>query len=166
MLSQNGWPTITAAQARKWIIPGTGRHLVLEPSHAGFVLAYLALWFHDVVERLDLGQWDEWGWAARPVRGSSDISNHASATAEDLNATRHPLGVPTLQTFTAAQARKIRRKLRFLFGLVRWGGDYSRRPDAMHFEIVGTPAQVRVLAYYLARTPRGRRILKANPGYR
>lgn len=164
--SQNGWRTIAAAETRKWIIPGTGRHLVLNPSHAGFVLVCLALWFDEVIERLDLlGVWDEWGWADRDIRGSDQVSNHASGTAVDLNATRHPLGMPTSSTFTPAQLRKIRRKLRFLFGLIRWGGDYLGRPDAMHFEIHATPAQIRVLAFFLARTPRGRRVIKANPGY-
>lgn len=164
--SQNGWRTISAAETRKWIVPGTGRHLVLNPAHAGFVLVWLALWFHEVIERLDLGEWDEWGWASRPIRDSAVTSNHASGTAEDLNATRHPLGVPTKTTFTPIQVRKIHRRLRFTFGVIRWGGDYTTRPDAMHFEIVGSPDKVRVLAFYLARTPRGRRIIKANPGYR
>lgn len=165
--SQNGWTVLSASQTRKWIIPGTGRHLVLNPDHAGFVLAHTALWHHERVERLDLGVWDEWGWAVRPVRGqTSGYSNHASGTAADLNATRHPQGVPADRTFTPAQLRRIRRRLRWL-RVLRWGGDYrNARPDAMHWEINADARAVAAVAAVLRLTPRGRAIMRANPGYR
>jgi hypothetical protein len=164
--SQNGWQVLQGSQTRKWIIPGTGRHLVLNPDHAGFVLAHTALWYHERVERLDLGQWDEWGYALRPiVGGTSGYSNHASGTAMDLNAVQHPLGVAASRTFTTAQLTRIRRRLRFL-RVLRWGGDYRTRPDAMHWEINASPDAVRRRAAVLRLTPRGRRVLKANPGYR
>ena len=163
--SQNGWATITPDECRKWIIPGTGRHLILNPSHAGFVLVWWALFWHHKIERIDLGVWDEWGWAQRLISGSTTITNHNSGTATDLNATRHPLGVPVEDTFTPTQLRRIRRRLRLLFGVLRWGGDYVNRPDGMHTEINATPDRVRILAFWLARTPRGRHIVKANPGY-
>lgn len=164
--SQNGWTVLTAGELRRWVVPGTDRVLPLNPSHAGFVLVWVADWFHHRIERLDLGQWDEWGWAPRPIGGSTTTSNHASGTAEDLNATRHPRDVPTVDTFTKVQIDRIHRMLRRLFGVVRWGGDYTKRPDGMHFEINTNADRVRVLAYWLAKTPRGRRILKANPGYK
>ena len=163
--SQNGWAVLQPSQTRKWVIPGTGRHLVLNPDHAGFVLAHTALWYHERIERLDTGVWDEWGYAVRPIGGSSVISNHASGTAADLNATRHPRDVPTARTFTAAQIRRIHRRLRWL-RVLRWGGDYTARPDAMHWEINASAAAVARRAAVLRLTPRGRRVLKANPGYR
>lgn len=163
--SQNGWRVLSSLETRKWIIPGTGRHLVLNPSHAGFVLAHLALWYHEKVERLDLGVWDEWGWAVRDIRGSSVVSNHASGTACDLNSTRHPMGVPVSQTFTTAQLATIRKRMRWVYRVVRWGGDYQNRPDGMHFEIWDNADAVRRAAALLARTPRGKRVLAANPGY-
>ncbi len=166
--SPNGWPLIpdtSPRPTRTWTIPGTGRHLVLAPGAAGFVLVHFALWFHEEVERLDLGVWDEWGWAYRPQRGTTSVwSNHASATAADLNATRHPIGVDTLQTFTAPQVARIRRRItRRYRGLINWGGEW-RRPDAMHYELAGTPEAIRRLAARLAKTPRGKRILASNPG--
>ena len=169
--SQNGWQVLDhdttgpAPRLRRWAIPGTGRHLILRDGSAGFVLVHLALWFHETIERLDLGVWDEWGWAPRPIRGSTTVSNHASGTAMDLNATRHPLGVPTASTFTTAQARRIRHRLRWLYQRrIRWGGDYTRRPDAMHFELHEcTLRQAERLARRLMRTSRGRRVLAANP---
>lgn len=171
--SQNGYTVLTRRttgelpRLRLWQVPGTGRHFLLRDGAVGFILIHLILWFHERIERLDLGPWDEWGWAARPIRGATVASNHASGTAADVNATRHPLGVPTGQTFTAAQQRKIRRRLRVVFlGLIRWGGDYQRRPDAMHLEVVGQLAACERLARVLMRTGRGRRILAANPGAR
>lgn len=95
--SQNGWKALDSTQSgplprlRKWVIPGTGRHLVLRDGSAGFVLIHFALWWHEKVEPLDGGVWDEWGWAARPIRGGTTTSNHASGTAMDLNATSIPL---------------------------------------------------------------------------
>lgn len=162
--SQNGWPLISSpSRTARVVIPGTGRHLILTPDPAGLVLAHLALWFHETIERLDRGVWDEWGWAYRPVRGSSAVwSNHASGTAIDLNATRHPMGTEPLETLTPAQVARIRRRLRRRYrGLVVWGGEWSR-PDPMHFELSDDPHAIRRLAGELAQTPRGRRIRKAN----
>lgn len=165
-ISQNGWPT-PPPLTRKWIIPGTDRHLVLRDGSAGFLLIHLALWFHERIERLNEGVWDEWGGANRPIRGSKVTSNHASYTAADLNATLHPLGVATASTFTPRQTNMIRRRVKvFFLGLIRWGGDYQNRPDAMHFEINGPLHACERLARALMKTPRGRRILAANPGAR
>lgn len=170
----NGWTVLTSNRTtgslprlRKWIIPGTGRHLFLRDGSAGFLLVHLALWFHERVERLDLGVWDEWGWAVRPIRGqTTGFSNHAGGVAADLNATRHPIGVPTARTFTDKQRAAIRRRLRLYRGLVVWGGGWSR-PDAMHFELGRVSlGRVERVARVLMRSPRGRRILAANPGAR
>ena len=174
--SVNGWPVLTGTtdgqlpRLRRWVIPTPGapadRHLYLRDGSAGFLLAHLAVWFHERVERLDLGVWDEWGYANRPVRGStSSISNHASGTAMDLNATRHPLGVPISRTFTTAQVRAIRHRLKLYHGRVDWGGEWSR-PDGMHFELApGTTLDgVERVARGLIDSPRGERVLDANPG--
>lgn len=141
--SQNGWTVIES---------GTDPRLVAIPKIVGRVRAgdvatiftYLNERFDAEVEDIDAGR-DDWGWAYRAIRGqSSGYSNHASGTAEDLNATRHPLG--KRGTFTAAQVTALRRILAALGGVVRWGGDYTGRPDEMHFEIVGTAAQVATVA--------------------
>lgn len=158
---QNGWPARTRGECHAWVIPGTGRHLVMSKGAPGFVLAHFALWYHEKVERLDGGTWDDWGYAWRPIRGTTGtLSNHAGY-AMDLNATQHPLGVPTARTFKARQVRRIRNRLQH-YPCIRWGGDYKNRPDPMHFEIVGHYSIVQALAYWLARTPRGRRVRRAN----
>jgi hypothetical protein len=125
--------------------------LAIRPGDVATILTEVARRWHAEVEPLDLpGEHDEWGWAFRPVRGkSSGYSNHASATAIDLNATRHPRGVPVSDTLTSAQVSRIRAILASMYdkdygaSIVRWGGDYKTSPpDAMHFEIANgvTPA--------------------------
>ncbi len=170
--SQNLWPVISSSRStgahprlRKWIIPGTGRHLYARDGSAGFLLALLALWFHDRIEALDGGVWDEWGWANRPVRGGVVASNHASGTAVDLNATRHPLGARGTFSRRLAYVR-IRRRLVYMGGAIRWGGDYLNRADEMHFELVKGLGDCERIARRLTRTTRGKAILAANPGAR
>lgn len=110
-------------------VPGTDVTLSLRRETAPILLEY-ARWFDQHVERLIRGQC--WGHAYRPVRGSSNPSYHAAGIAVDLNSDRHPLG--ERGTFTPAQARAIRAKCAAL-GL-RWGGDYAKRADEMHVEII------------------------------
>lgn len=145
--SQNGWPVYTS---------GTHPDLVAIPKILGRVrrgdvatiFTYLVNRFDREVEDVDAGR-DDWGYAYRAVRGkTSGYSNHASATAIDLNATRHPLG--KAGTFSAAQVRAIRSILGTLGGVVRWGGDYSGRKDEMHFEINANAARVAQVARSLA----------------
>lgn len=131
--------------------------LALRPGDVAVVLLECARRWHEEVEPLDLtGPKDEWGWAYRAVRGqTTGYSNHASGTAEDLNATRHPRGVPTADTLTTAQiarCRAIRASMHdqeYGGPIVRWGGDYTKsKPDAMHWEIADDvkPAEVRRVA--------------------
>jgi hypothetical protein len=174
----NGWQVIESndttgplPRLRKFVLPdvkgqdNTPRHFYLRDGSCGLVLMHVLLFFHEKVERLDVGIWDDWGWAVRPVRGqTSGYSNHAGAVAADANATRHPLGVAIDRTFTASQVRRIRWRLKLYRGLVIWGGNWSR-PDGMHFELApANLSRVESLARFLMRTPRGKRILDANPG--
>lgn len=145
--SQNGWPAYTS---------GTHPDLVAIPHVAGRVrrgdvatiFTYLINRFDREVESVAeaAGQpEDDWGWASRPIRGkTTDLSNHASGTAIDLNAPRHPLG--KVGTFTPAQVRGIRSILTALGGAVRWGGDYPGRKDEMHFEINANAQRVAQVA--------------------
>ena len=134
--SQNGYIANDQSRTQVWTIPGTVRTVRLRKGAPGELLTLWAAWFHEEIEDIEAGVYDDWGYAERPIRGSSTtLSNHASGTALDLNATRHPLGVPTTRTFTDSQIKKIRARLRDFDGCIRWGGDYTGRPDAMHFEI-------------------------------
>lgn len=173
--SQNGWPVLEATQLRVWKIPDANGKplryrgspievkLPLARGAAGWLLTFVATWWHERIELLTTQpQHDEWGWASRPIRGASEISNHASGTAIDLNATLHPLGVDPRRSLTAEQVRRIHRLEVRLRDCVRWGGDWSR-PDGMHWEIIARRDRLILLVARLQLTPRGRRVRKANP---
>lgn len=164
MHSQNGWKVLEPGHTRKWVVPDTDRHLILAPGAAGFLLCHLALWFHEAVEPLDGGSWDDWGYARRTIRGNSLAwSNHASGTAIDLNAQSHPLGAR--RTFNGLQESRIRARLDVFYeSSIRWGGDYKTRADEMHFELVAGPATVLALSHRLRNSPRGQRVVTHNPG--
>lgn len=119
---------------RTYRVPGTEVRVPLRSEVAPLLLAFMHE-FHHRVERLRPG-WC-WGWAYRPVRGGSAISFHSPGIAVDLNAPRHPLG--RRGTFTPAQVRVIN-LLAKKYGL-RWGGNYRRRADEMHFEIIVSRSQ-------------------------
>jgi D-alanyl-D-alanine carboxypeptidase-like protein len=152
--SQNGWP----ADSNPADIG------IVKPSIAGVdfpngvrggdvetVLMYVANKFHHTVEALHDG-WC-WGYYYKKIEGSSEISNHASGTAIDLNAEHHPMGKSG--TFSVAQRNAIRVILHDCEGVVRWGGDYSGRKDEMHFEIVGNAASVKRVASKFRGTQAG-----------
>jgi uncharacterized protein YukE len=145
-VSQNGWPVNPPRGART--IPGTNVRVNVADGDAGDVLMHVLGQVNTRVEDISMnstaGEADDWGYAERNVRGSGEISNHASATAVDMNATRHVLGATN--TFTPEQSTEIRRILTEVDNVVRWGGDYTGRRDEMHFEINGTQEQVRAVA--------------------
>lgn len=137
--SQNGWPIVTRSSLlvpSRWV---TGK---VRAGDVATVFDYLAARFNAEVE--PIRKPESWGYAFRDIRGSTATSNHASGTAEDYNAPSHPLG--KRGTFNPAQVAALRRILADLGGVVRWGGDYSGRPDEMHFEINAGPAAVAVVA--------------------
>lgn len=169
-LSQNGWVVLDSdttgsmPRLRSWVIPGVDRRLLLRDGSAGFLLVHLAMWFDATIESVDAGAKDDWGYARRQISGSTQWSNHASGTAMDLNATKHPLGTATSKTFSAGEITAIHRRLDFFNDCIGWGGDYSSRPDAMHFEIVRTLGPVEKRARTLTTSTRGVAICNRNPG--
>lgn len=139
--SQNGWPASPnpgKIGVTSWQVPGTSVNLQLA-GRAAKVLLYVAAQFNKRVERLTPSICG--GYNYRVIAGSHTISNHGSGTAIDLNWSRHPQG--RHGTFSAAQVSQIRRILAECKGVVRWGGDYSGRPDEMHFEVIADPAVVK-----------------------
>lgn len=152
--SYNGWAASTSASA-------IGVNTTWEPikSHrfpggvksgdVETVMTYLVRQLDARVEPIEMyAPGDEWGWAFRPNRNNPDtLSCHASATAIDYNATRHPNRVK--YTWTRAQTREIHKILDELGGVIKWLEGF----DEMHFEVRGTPAQVRVVAQRLHSTP-------------
>jgi len=169
--SVNGWPVLQSGSKmlHKWDVPDCDRHLILRRGSAGFLLIHNATFIDRFVERLDRhgSVWDEWGHAVRPIRGqTSGYSNHASGTATDLNATRHPRGVRTRSTWTDHQLSQIHRRLKMYEGCLTFGGDWTKIPDAMHWEISDDLGHCERVARRLLRTKIGKAVLDDNPGQR
>lgn len=146
--SYNGWPAGSRETAKVVVrsVPGTSVALPVNGDCADLLLWFAAQW-HRRVEKLE-PNWC-WGWADRTVRGSTTVvSNHASGTAIDLNAPKHPRGVPLAKTFTDEQVATIRSLLgraNLVDHVLDWGGNYRVSPvDGMHVEIApgATRAQV------------------------
>lgn len=91
-----------------------------------------------------------WGYANRPIAGTSSPSNHSRGTAVDLDAPTNPY----LSAGEHRRAHPLRKEIagrllrttmpagvvgiadRWGFG---WGGLYASKPDPMHFELALTP---------------------------
>lgn len=74
-----------------------------------------------------------WGFANRAIRGSNKPSNHSWGLAVDINAPANPMG-SKLVTDMPDWMPELWKSKGF-----RWGGDYRTRPDAMHYEFMGSP---------------------------
>lgn len=78
-----------------------------------------------------------WGYANRPVKGTSEPSNHSWGLAVDLNAPSNPMA-DHLKTDMPPWLPALWKTFGF-----RWGGSYEGRKDPMHFEFMGTPEDAR-----------------------
>jgi hypothetical protein len=144
LTSYNGYPASKdpdEIKIKSYPVKGTDRRLRCAES-VGPLLAAFAAEFHELIEPIDEGTFDDWGYAFRMVRGSTDrLSCHSSGTAIDLNATKHPLG--KAGTFPAEKIPMLR-ALAKKYGL-KWGGDFKSRPDDMHFEIEISASKAKAL---------------------
>ena len=141
LTSPNGWPASEDRKAlgiESFTVPGTKIRFACAKAVAPLLVNF-AKEFHELVEPIDQGQLDDWGYAFRMTRGSDRVlSNHSSGTAIDLNAIKHPLGKSN--TFNKDQRNTIN-LLITKYGLA-WGGNYKKRKDDMHFEIALNQNQV------------------------
>jgi hypothetical protein len=133
-VSQNGYPANDRRLLAAYRVGA--RTFWLRADAPGWLLWHFLDWFHHNVRPIDTGPVDDWSYAERPIRGSDDeLSNHASGTAADVDATRWPLGVEPTAYLTYEEIRRVRAQLLRYEGAIRWGGDYVGRKDPMHFEI-------------------------------
>jgi peptidoglycan hydrolase-like protein with peptidoglycan-binding domain len=143
--SQNGWTVIWENGPQLTTIP-----LIIGKVRAGDVAVIFADLINELRKRIGVNnKGDDWGWNVRPIRGQvNGYSNHASATAIDVDATDHPRGVRG--TWSAADKDEIHNNILDRYdGHVRWGEDYNpnlSKVDGMHFEIIGTAAQIKAVA--------------------
>jgi len=141
--SQNGWPVVAKISCDLGPFEG-----VMFPN--GILrgdVATIARWqmrrYKATVESIVPGTC--WGWDPKKIQGSDQWSNHASGTAWDINAPEHPMGPPTGSNMTAREIAACHAIEAASGGTLRWGGDFSR-PDPMHWEIIGSRAQVAAFA--------------------
>ena len=75
-----------------------------------------------------------WGYNCRCISGSSSPSNHSWGLAVDINAPTNPHSDSLVTDMPSWMP-----DLWTAYGF-RWGGTYSSRPDAMHYEFMGSPS--------------------------
>lgn len=86
----------------------------------------------------DVKAGQSWGFACRPIRGSSTTpSNHSWGLAVDINAPSNPM-----RTEFVCDMPTWMPSLWWKYGLF-WGGWYQSIKDPMHFEFLGTPQDLR-----------------------
>lgn len=143
--SQNGLSANDRSLIASYTVPGTTLRVALRKGDVSVILLEYLRRYHTEVESLFHTPQDLWGYAERTIRGSSTtLSNHASGSAVDCRATRHPLGATG--TFTPREYAALERLLGDFQGVLRHGMSFRSRKDEMHCEVVGTPAQVKALA--------------------
>lgn len=167
--SYNGWaasPVPAAIGIAPFSVLGTkpfkdgGFPVGLKGGDVSTVFRHLVTRLHNEVEPMmidpDSGLIGYGCWAYQyraNVNNPSVLSCHASGTAIDYNAPRHPNGTSVGANggggWTAAQAAKIRGILADLGGVVRW----LTSNDPMHFEIAASEAAVAAVATRLSRDP-------------
>jgi hypothetical protein len=147
--SQNGWTASPDLALRPLVVNGIAfAPGIRDDDDVETVLRHVMEQFAARVEPLKSPGC--WGWSYRANRNDpNSLSNHASGTAVDANAPAHPNGVPTQQTFTLRQRGEVRAILAEVDNAVRWGGDYTHTPDAMHFEINVDAATLHAVAEHL-----------------
>ena len=141
--SQNGW-TVQNSKANLWPHPQVG------PILAGPVWVVLAAFLRRYAAEVEPIGKSSGCYNRRKIAGSRKWSNHASATAVDLNWNLHPVG-GKYTGYTADQITTVYYLLED-FPVLRWGGPAFR--DPMHFEIAPgvTAAQVEKLATKLLQS--------------
>lgn len=140
--SQNGWPVAGHSQMFDGKVLGVEFPNGFLAGDVEVIFKWLITQLNNRVEKIDNGGC--WGWFVKTIEGGSSISNHASGTAIDYNAPNHPMGVRN--TYSVNDRAEIHSILRYLEGVVRWGGDYTGRADDMHFEINAGRAAVKRVA--------------------
>ena len=78
LTSYNGWPASkdpAEIGIKSYPVPGTKRTLRCAEAVAPLLVGFAAE-FHALIEPIDEGKWDEWGYAFRDVRGvTGKLSN-------------------------------------------------------------------------------------------
>ncbi len=151
---QRGWGTMRRTGTRWEFVPRLDE-MVTVPKITGKVnrrvaplVVHLVGWLEQHRGR-PLDAAGNWGLSVRPIRGREDEayagtvdawSIHSCGGAADFEAPRNPLGAPGPGDFPDGWHEECHR-WGFVWGAGAPHGDYVSRPDRMHIEFIGTPAQ-------------------------
>lgn len=130
-----GWPTDRRADMAK--ITDGGDVVVYVHKVTARLFAGLMMLTEKRGYSIKSGQ--TWGYAGRYIRGTKTPSNHSWGLAIDINSTSNPMGDKLV---TDMPKWMVDLWKEFMF---RWGGSYSGRKDAMHFEFMGSPADAQAM---------------------
>lgn len=145
-VSQNGWPVVDKDACDQGPFHGVSFPNGILAGDVATIARWQLSHYAAMVEPLIAGSC--WGWFVKQIEGTTQVSNHSSATAWDINASLHPMGVATSRTMQGWQIEACHAIEAASQGTLRWGGDFGR-PDPMHWEIIGTRSQVAAFARYL-----------------
>jgi hypothetical protein len=82
-------------------------------------------------------------YVCRQITGGSSYSLHAYGIAADYWWNLNPYGPTLITNMPSGMVAEIKAiRTNDNLAVFRWGGDYSNNKDAMHFEVVVTPAQL------------------------
>jgi hypothetical protein len=150
--SQNGWPIVSKSACDQGPFMGVKLPNGILAGDVATIARWQMRLYSERVEPLKAGTC--WGWFVKVIEGTTTHSNHGSATAWDLNADQHPMGTPAHATMGAEEIAECDEIVRLADGVLRWGGRYTGRPDPMHWEIVGTPAETHAFATKIRKADR------------
>lgn len=148
--SYNSWPA-SPTLATRVITPVPGVSFrIADNDNVETIFTYVAQQYDKRVERLVAGTC--WGFAYRTDRNDpTKLSCHASGTALDFNAPKHPNGAKG--TFTAAQIAEMHKIIAEVDGTVQCGEFYLHTTDGMHWEINVPPGHLQATAAKLRTAP-------------
>ncbi len=87
---------------------------------------------------------DTGAYNCRKITGGSGYSLHAYGIAVDYNWNTNPYGSKLITDMPAAMVAAIKGiKTKKGLNVFRWGGDYRRNKDAMHYEVIIGPADLK-----------------------
>jgi hypothetical protein len=136
--SLNGWPVLTSGSTLlRWgTVPHTTRKIRMHKDVLPLFLA-LAFDYDEWIAPIDVGTFDDAGYAYRQSNGSAGWSNHASGTALDLNWSKEGAQRPSNRAFWAKNDIRLHTtQIKRIYHVVDWGGDWSAKFwDPMHWEI-------------------------------
>jgi hypothetical protein len=114
-------------------------------------LAFVMAWHHYFPSGNDTGAYN-----CRAITGGTGLSLHSFGIALDINWNENPFS-PTLVTDMPPAMVADCKAIRTNGGDVvfRWGGDYTTNKDAMHWEVVASPAELAagIAGFDLTPTP-------------